>query len=127
MIAANESLSKMTIKTYGNPRKSHLLNIVKKIDAELISIIEDKPDNERNTDNNLNHNNKVNNINNNNNKQNHIEITKDKKVDKHEPYAYGIDANEKDVSGSNSSDFVNIWEEKDFNNQTDSQKSKSIT
>jgi len=55
MIGANESLSKMTINSYNNPRKSHLLNIVKKIDAELISLIEDRPE----RDKNMNNNNKV--------------------------------------------------------------------
>ena len=48
MISANESLSKMTINSYNNPRKSHLLNIVKKIDAELISLIEDRPERDKN-------------------------------------------------------------------------------
>ena len=48
MIGANESLSKMTINSYNNPRKSHLLNIVKKIDAELISLIEDRPERDKN-------------------------------------------------------------------------------
>jgi len=55
MIGANESLSKMTINSYNNPRKSHLLNIVKKIDAELISLIEDRHE----KDKNINNNNKV--------------------------------------------------------------------
>jgi len=52
MIGANESLSKMTINSYNNPRKSHLLNIVKKIDAELISLIEDRPERDKNMNNN---------------------------------------------------------------------------
>lgn len=54
MIGANESLSKMTINSYNNPRKSHLLNIVKKIDAELISLIEDRPERDKNMNNNNN-------------------------------------------------------------------------
>lgn len=29
--------------------------------------------------------------------------------------------------GTNSGDFVNIWEEKDFLNQSDAQKTKSLT
>jgi len=52
MIGANESLSKMTINSYNNPRKSHLLNIVKKIDAELISLIEDRHEKDKNINNN---------------------------------------------------------------------------
>lgn len=112
MVTANEKLSKMTINTYNNPRKAQLLNIVKKIDAELISMIEDKPENS------------IPNIDNQN--QNHRQ-SDNKKSEKHEPQAYGIDANERDISGSNSGDFVNIWEEKDFTNQSDAQKSKSLT
>lgn len=114
MISANESLSKMTINSYNNPRKSHLLNVVKKIDAELISLIEDRPDSKST-----------------NNVKVSADHTNNRKISGMDPnnhnYTSDNDVKEKNEGGGVSGDFVNIWEEKDFVNQSDSQKTKSLT